>query len=46
MAAVLLNPALTGDQASTNRDIKPPRTRFANAWRNAARINLAEQPAA
>lgn len=30
MAAALLNPRLTGDQASTNRDIKPPCTRFAN----------------
>jgi hypothetical protein len=37
MAAVLLNPALTGAQTSTNRDIKPPRTRFANARRSAAR---------
>jgi hypothetical protein len=37
MAAGLLNPGLTGDQASTNRDIKPLWTRFANARRSAAR---------
>jgi hypothetical protein len=32
MAAGLLNPRLTGDQPSTNRDIKPLWARFANAF--------------
>jgi len=37
MAEALLNLRLTGDQASTNRDIKPPRIGFAKARRNAVR---------